>query len=86
MCKETVGVISPFQSFVEDVAYTLSQLKLKEEEQRIEAICHMEMTFLSLPAGFGRSICFHVLPLGNLATWMEKKSCVTVVSPLSSSH
>ena len=39
---------SSYQSFVEDVAYTLSQLKLKEEQQRIEAICHMEMTFLSL--------------------------------------
>ena len=43
MRKEGLAVISLFQSFVEDIAYTLSQLKLKEEEQRIEA-----MTFLSL--------------------------------------
>ena len=43
MRKEGLAVIGLFQSFVEDVAYTLSQLKLKEEQQRIEA-----MTFLSL--------------------------------------
>ena len=41
--RRAVAVISLFQSFVEDMAYTLSQLKLKEEQQRIEV-----MTFLSL--------------------------------------
>ena len=50
------------QSFIEDVAYALSQLrmqhlKLKEEQQRaIEAIYAMEMTFLSLCLGFEKSM------------------------------
>ena len=59
--------VSLSQSFIEDVAYALSKLrmqhlKLKEQQQRaIEAICHGDDTFVAL-LGFGKSICFHVLP------------------------
>ena len=81
-------------SFFEDVAYALSQLgrqhlKIKEEQQRaIEVICRGDDVFVSLPTGFGKSICFHVLPflfdrkLGCMDG--ERKSCVIVISPLIS--
>ena len=81
-------------NFFEDVAYALSQLgrqhlKLKEEQQRaIEAICRGDDVFVSLPTGFGKSICFHDLPflfdrkLGRMDG--ERKSCVIVISPLIS--
>ena len=39
-------------------------MKLKKEQQRaIEIICHGDDIFVSLPTGFGKSICFHVLPI-----------------------
>ena len=35
----------------------------KEQQQRaFEAICHGDDVFVSLPTGFGKSLCFHVLP------------------------
>ena len=64
-------------------------MKLKEEQQQaIEAICRGDDVFVSLPTGFGKSICFHVLPflfdrkLGHMDG--ERKSCVIVISPLIS--
>ena len=54
-CAQRMAVaVSLSQSFVEDVAYALSQLrmqhlKLKEEQQQaIEAICHRDCLFLAL--------------------------------------
>ena len=64
--RVAVAVSRSSQSFVEDVAYALSQLrmqhlKLKRSNSELLKQYAMEMTFLSL-FGFGKSICFHVLP------------------------
>ena len=69
VCAQITAVaVSLSQSLVEDVVYTLSQLrmqhsKLKEEQQRvIEAICHGDDVFVSLPIlfFFSRSIKYTV--------------------------
>ena len=86
-------MVSLSQSIVEDVTYALSQLgrqhlKLKEEQQQaIEAICHGDDVFVSLPTGFGKSMSscssFLVCQEAWLHGWI---SSITVVSPLCSSH
>ena len=79
--------VSLSQSLVEDMAYALSQLrmqhlKLKEEQQRaIEAICHGDDVFVSLPTGLGMFSCLSFL------VWQEawphgriKKLCYCCVT------
>ena len=54
VCAQRMAVaVTLFQSFVEDVAYTLFQLRMqylklkKEQQQAIEAICHGDDVFVS---------------------------------------
>ena len=79
VCAQRMAVaVCLSQSFVEDVAYALSQLrmqhlKFKEEQQRaIEAVCHGDDVFVSLPTGFGKSRCFHVHPF----LYVRKLGCM----------
>lgn len=79
-------------SFVNAVSYALAQLgkshlDLKNEQERsIHAIYSGKDVFMFLPTGFGKSICYQVLPfifdhkLGVVSG--QKKSCAIVVSPL----
>ena len=67
----------------------MSDLTLKDEQkQAINAVYGGSDVFVFLPTGFGKSICFHVLPflfnhkLGLVGG--QKKKCVIVVSPLIS--
>ena len=58
----------PYQNFIESVQYALSQLKmshlkLKEEQEKVvRAIFEGKDVFVLLPTGFGKSVCFQVLP------------------------
>jgi len=63
-------------------------LMLKPEQRSvIESICNGKDTFMWLPTGFGKSVCYQTLPL--VFDKMSKKcaaggSVVVVVSPLIS--
>ena len=82
----------PYQNFIESVQYAFSQLKmshlkLKEEQEKVvRAIFEGKDVFVLLPTGFGKSVCFQVLPfvfdykLGLVGG--QKKSAVVVASPL----
>ena len=68
------------------VAYALSKLK-KEQLQTIRNLYNGKDVFLWLPTGFGKSICYEVLPL--LFDYKSSRagpgnSTVLVVSPLVS--
>ena len=79
-------------TFTDGVRYALSQLgkpdlKLKDEQQQaIASMYSGQDVFVFLPTGFGKSICFQVLPflfdhkLGLAGS--QKRSCIIVVSPL----
>ena len=85
---------SSSHNFADGVNYVLSKLgmshlKLKsQQKQAIVAVYEGKDVFVFLPTGFGKSVCFHVLPflfdhkLG-LSDGSEKR-CVIVVSPLVS--
>ena len=80
------------RNFEESVSYGLSRLgkshlQLKEEQlQAIEAVYGKKDVFVCLPTGFGKSICFQILPflhdhkLGLVHG--QSKSCAIIVSPL----
>ena len=79
-------------TFTDGVRYALSQLgkpdlKLKDEQQQaIASVYSGQDVIVFLPTGFGKSICFQVLPflfdhkLGLAGS--QKRSCIIVVSPL----
>lgn len=85
---------SSSHNFADGVNYALSKLgmshlKLKsQQKQAIVAVYEGKDVFVFLPTGFGKSVCFQVLPflfdhkLG-LSDGSEKR-CVIVVSPLVS--
>ena len=85
---------SSSQNFTDGVEYALRKLgmahiRLKDQQkQAIVAAYEGKDAFVFLPTGFGKSVCFQVLPflfdhkLG-LTDGSEKK-CVIVVSPLIS--
>ena len=76
--------------FEESVLYALKQLQkeelvLREEQLKaIRAVFEGRDVFVILPTGFGKSVCFHVLPFlfDHKLSQMNKKSVVVVVSPL----
>ena len=80
--------------FEDAVAYglatlSLSHLTLKEEQLlSVKAVYEGKDVFVSLPTGFGKSLCYQILPfvfdhkLGLVCS--EKNSAVVVVSPLVS--
>ena len=65
-CSQSRSSSSP--SFNDGVCYALSQLgkaSLKLKDQQVEAISAVydgNDVFVFLPTGFGKSICFQVLP------------------------
>ena len=85
---------SSSHNFIDGVNYALlklgmSHLELKsQQKQAIVAVYEGKDVFVCLPTGFGKSVCFQVLPflfdhkLG-LSDGSEKR-CVIVVSPLVS--
>ena len=85
---------SSSQNFLDGVNYSLSKLgmshiKVKDQQkQAILAAYNGKDVFVFLPTGFGKSVCFQILPflfdhkLG--LTDGTKKKCVIVVSPLVS--
>ena len=91
-CSQSRSSSSP--SFNDGVCYALSQLgkaSLKLKDQQVEAISAVydgNDVFVFLPTGFGKSICFQVLPflfdhkLGRVGG--QDRHAVIVVSPLIS--
>lgn len=79
-------------SFLDGVLYALKQLQkeelvLKEERLKaIRAVYDRRDVFVLLPTGFGKNVCFHVIPfvfdhkLGLVGS--QSKSVVVVVLPL----
>lgn len=55
----------------------------KEQEQAILSFVTGEDVFVSLPTGYGKSLCFALLPsVFDQIKGVDKKSVVIVVSPL----
>lgn len=69
---------------IKKAACSLGYEKLKfEQEKSILGIVQGKDVFVSLPTGYGKSICYIVLPsLFDALRKVEKKSIVLVVSPL----
>ena len=65
-------------------ASSLGYSKLKpEQEQAILAFVSGKDVFVALPTGYGKSLCFGLLPrVFDLLRGVEKQSVVIVVSPL----
>lgn len=85
--------LSSSQKFDDAVSYALSQLKMshlclkQEQKLSIHAMYERKDVFVFLPTGYGKSICFQVLPFLfdytlDLVGAGEKRSSVLVVSPL----
>ena len=78
------------QNFDDGVLYALSQshLKLKDQQlQAIHAVYSGKDVFVFLPTGFGKSICYQVLPFlfdHKSRLYGGQKWCIVVVSPLIS--
>ena len=87
---------SRVDSFALAMSHALSRLKkdsLKLKPKQIEAIRMVyenKDVFVWLPTGYGKSICFHVLPyvfdfkLGRVGAPPHKHSVVLIVCPLIS--
>ena len=85
---------SSSRNFDDAVCHALSQLGMShlilkdEQKQSIRAAYDKRDVFMFLPTGFGKSICFHVLPfvvdyrLGLVDGQKKSSSSVVVVSPL----
>ena len=84
---------SSSQNFTDCVRYALSQLRMShltlkdQQRQAIYAVYSGKDVFVFLPTGFGKSICYQVLPFlfdhkSGLAGGQKK--CVIIVSPLVS--
>ena len=76
-------------SFVSAVSYALAQLgephlRLKDEQERsIHAIYGGKVVFMFLPTGFGKSVCYQVLPfVFDHKLGLVAGSSIIVVSPL----
>ena len=72
------------QEYIKDAATSLGITTLKTEQQ--EAIRQFVLgrdVFVSLPTGYGKSVCYFPLPfVFDRLRRAEKKSMVVVVSPL----
>ena len=87
----SVSCSSSSQNFEDGVRYALSQLGLSdlqlknEQKLAIHAIFGGKDVFVCLPTGFGKSICFQILPfLFNHKHGLfggKKRSCAIIVSP-----
>ena len=65
----------------------MGHAKVKDEQFRvIEDVVRVRDTFVSLPTGYGKSLCYCVLPwvFDELSRYSTKRSIVIVVSPLIS--
>ena len=72
---------------IHEAAASLGYSSLKREQlQAIQAFMSGQDVFVSLPTGFGKSLCFGILPrlydLKKFGTIEKKESIVIVVSPL----
>ena len=62
----------------------------KEQREAIKLMYQRKDVFLWLPTGFGKSVCFQVLPflfdykLGRIESPLPQRSVVVVISPLVS--
>ena len=92
-CSSSVVTLSSSQNFTDGVRYALSQLQmshltLKDQQlQAINAVYSGKDVFVFLPTGFGKSICYQVLPFlfdHKCGLAGGQKKCVIVVSPLIS--
>ena len=81
------------QNFLDGVNYSLSKLgmshiKLKDQQKQAILVAYDgKDVFVILPTGFGKSVCFQVLPFlfdHKLGLTDGTKKCVIVVSPLVS--
>ena len=89
-CSSSIVSPSSSQNFTDGVRFALSQLQmshltLKDQQlQAIYAVYNRKDVFVFLPTGFGKSICYQVLPSLKSGLAGGQKKCVIVVSPLLS--
>ena len=77
---ERLGLLETVRKAAASFGYT--QLK-KEQEEVILSFASGHDVFVSLPTGYGKSLCFAVLPrLFDMLRGAVRKSIVVVVSPL----
>ena len=70
---------------IEETAASLQYRHLKEEQkQAVKAFVKGKDVFISLPTGYGKSLCYALLPLifDKRREMVERRSIVMVVSPL----
>ena len=82
--KQVHGSLISLQEYINDAATSLGITALKTEQQ--EAIRQFVLgrdVFVSLPTGYGKSVCYFPLPfVFDRLRRVDKKSIVVVVSPL----
>ena len=70
---------------ISNVVREMGYMTVKEEQMKvIKAFVSGKDVFVSLPTGFGKSLCFHCLPKLFDRIRQVRTSLVVVVSPLSS--
>ena len=82
---EVVSMARELDSMIEEAAASLGYQHLKEEQKRaVKAFVEGKDVFISLTTGYGKSLCYALLPLifDKRREMVERRSIVMVVSPL----
>ena len=84
--KKISSQSSDYLSIIRDAASSLGYSSLKNEQKRaIEAFIGGKDVFVSLPTGYGKSLCFALLPLVfDMMRGVDKASIAIIISPLIS--
>ncbi len=76
------GTVTSIRDIVKQAAASFGVLKQEQEESIVQLVSGKDV-FVSLPTGFGKSLCYILLPhVFDLWIMDGKKSIVLVVSPL----
>ena len=84
--KKRSGQSSDYLSVISDAASSVGYSTLKNEQIRaIEAFVGGKDVFISLPTGYGKSLCFALLPrVFDMIRGVDKASIPIIISPLIS--
>lgn len=83
--RQAASMAGELDVLIEKAAASIGYQSLKEEQKRaVKAFVEGKDVFVSLPTGYGKSLCYALLPLvfDKRRETVEKRSIVMVVSPL----